>query len=465
MRKAARYGILQNAAIGILNISVQPHNARSIIFDKKKAYMVPDRKSPPAIHDAVEFEYKLPPLNTSSLDNGLPLYWLNAGVQDVVQLDWIFPAGLWYEQKPSVAHATAGLLKNGTSKYTAEQIHEALEFYGAQLKTNAGNDFATISLYALTKHLPALLPMVLEIITDATFPETEVEIHKRNAIQRLLVNLRQCEFVANQRIDALLFGEHHPYGRFSKQENIEAITREDLVSFYQVHYSLANARMFMSGKVGENEVQIINGIFGKVPLVQMDIKPEQFAAPAASERTQRVMNDANGVQGAIRIGRLFPNRHHPDYTPMVVLNTLFGGYFGSRLMSNIREEKGYTYGIYSSLAPEINGGSLVIHAETGREVAELAVKEIYHEMEALRNEPAEEEELLLVKNYLLGNLLGDLDGPFSIMQRWRSLILNGFTEEQFNNNIRIYKTITTQEVQALAQKYFNTEDYYEVVVI
>ena len=86
-------------------------------------------------------------------------------------------------------------------------------------------------------------------------------------------------------------------------------------------------------------------------------------------------------------------------------------------------------------------------------------------MEALRNEPAEEEELLLVKNYLLGNLLGDLDGPFSIMQRWRSLILNGFTEEQFNNNIRIYKTITTQEVQALAQKYFNTEDYYEVVVI
>src|SRR3954471_22080804 len=114
---------------------------------------VPDRKTPPPIHDAIEFSYVLPPINNHFLDNGLPLYWLNAGVQDVVQIDWVFPAGLWYEQKPSVAHATAGLLKNGTSAHTAEQIHEALEFYGSQLKVAAGNDFATITLYTLTKHL------------------------------------------------------------------------------------------------------------------------------------------------------------------------------------------------------------------------------------------------------------------------------------------------------------------------
>ena len=427
--------------------------------------MVLDRSTPPAIHDAVEFEYKLPPLTTTKLDNGLPLYWLNAGVQDVVQIDWVFPAGLWYEQKQSVAHATAGLIKNGTERYTAEQIHEALEFYGAQLKASAGNDNATITLYSLTKHLPSLLPMVLEIITNATFPQTEVEIHKRNAIQRLLVNLRQCEFVANQRIDALLFGDTHPYGRFTKQENIEAITREDLLSFYHVHYSLANAQIFMSGKVGDADVKCLNDIFGTAPLVQQDITPEKFSDAIVSERKQRIMNDVNGVQGAIRIGRLFPNRHHPDYTPMVVLNTLFGGYFGSRLMSNIREEKGYTYGIYSSLSPEINGGSLVIHAETGRDVAELAVKEVYHEMEMLCKEAPDDEELLLVKNYLLGNILGDLDGPFSIMQRWRTLIINGFTEEQFNNNIRIYKSITAPQLQEIAQKYFKPEDYYEVVVI
>ena len=427
--------------------------------------MVLDRNVSPAIHDAVEFEYKLPPINKNKLDNGLPLYWLDAGVQDVVQVDWIFPAGLWYEQKPAVAHATAGLLKNGTTKHTAEQINEALEFYGAQLKVAAGNDYATVTLYALTKHLPVLLPMVLEIITEATFAESEVEIHKHNAIQRLLVNLRQCEFVANQKIDALLFGPDHPYGRCSKKENIEGLTQEDLVTFYRNHYTLSNVQMFMAGRISEKEVNCINEVFGKYSLEKTEIKERLFTGSVSPEKIHRIANDPNGVQGAVRIGRLFPNRHHPDYSPMVVLNTLFGGYFGSRLMSNIREDKGYTYGIYSSLSPEINGGSFVIHTETGRDVIEKAIKEIYHEMEVLCNEAATEDELLLVKNYLLGGLLGDLDGPFSILQRWRTLILNGFTEDYFNNNIRIYKTITPKELQALAQKYFGKDDFHEVVVI
>ena len=427
--------------------------------------MILDRKTPPAIHDAVEFEYKLPPVNAGKLSNGLPLYWLNAGVQDVVQIDWVFPAGLWYEQKPSVAHATAGLLKNGTSKYTARQIHEALEFYGAQLKVNAGNDYATVTLYSLTKHLPELLPMVYEIITDSTFPEEEVAIHKQNAIQRLLVNLRQCEFVANQQIDAMLYGSAHPYGRYSQRENIEQLTKEDLIEFYHNYYALSGVKIFMAGKVGGQEVKYINEVFGKAELNIPAIKKAEFAIIASQERIHRIDNDANGVQGAVRIGRLFPNRHHPDYSPMVVLNTLFGGYFGSRLMSNIREDKGYTYGIYSSVSPELHGGSLIIHTETGKDVIDKAIKEVYREMEVLCNERVSEEELLLVKNYLLGGLLADLDGPFSILQRWRTLILNGFTEEYFINNINIYKNTTAEELQTLAQKYFDPKDFYEIAVI
>lgn len=427
--------------------------------------MILDRTIAPAIHDAVDFDYVLPAINTVKLDNGLPLYWLNAGVQDVVQIDWIFPAGLWYEQAASVAHATTGLLKSGTSKHTSQQIHEALEFYGAQLKASAGNDYATVTLHAMTKHLPDLLPMVLEIITDSIFPETELEIHKRNAIQKLLVHLRQCEFVANQQIDALLYGEDHPYGRYSRKEKMEALKREDVLSFYKKHFNLANVRIFMGGKIGDKEVKSLNEIFGKVTLTDGQVLRGTFPVVTSAERIHLISNDPNGVQGAIRVGRLFPNRHHPDYTPMVVLNTLFGGYFGSRLMSNIREDKGYTYGIYSSLSPEINGGSLTIHTETGRDVVEAAVKEIYKEMEILCSEAATDDELLLVKNYLLGGLLGDLDGPFSILHRWRSIILNGFDESYFNNNVRIYKSVTPAELQALAQKYFNPSDFHEVVVI
>lgn len=427
--------------------------------------MIIDRTVPPEIRDAVDFDFKLPPINKHSLDNGLPLYWLDAGVQDVIQVDWVFPAGLWQEQIPSVAHATAGLLKSGTNKYSSAQINEALEFYGAQLKVSAGNDYAIVTLYALTRHLRALLPMVFEILTDSTFPEAELETHKRNAIQKLLINLRQCEFVANQKIDAFLFGEEHPYGRYSRKEKMEALKREDVLSFYKECYRLDNVKIFMGGKVGDDEVKSINAVFGQMNITQSIPEKKQYPITPATERKHRIANDPNGVQGAIRIGREFPNRHHPDYTPMVVLNTLFGGYFGSRLMSNIREEKGFTYGIYSSLSPEVSGGSLVIQTETGTAVIEQAVSEIYREMSILCNTLPSDEELLLVKNYLLGGLLGDLDGPFSILQRWRSLILNGFNENQFYNNVHIYKTITPAELQALAQKYFDPKDFYELVVV
>ncbi|MEI8278836.1 MAG: pitrilysin family protein [Bacteroidota bacterium] len=427
--------------------------------------MLVDRKKAPAIHDAIEFEYILPSIEQIKLSNGLPLYWLNSGVQDVVEIDWVFPGGLWYETKDAIAHATAGLLKNGTSKHTSQQINEALEFYGASLKVNASNDFATVTLYSLTKHLPKILPIVFEIITEASFPEDEVNIYKQNAIQRLMVNLRQSEFVANQRIDAILFGDDHPYGRFTKKETIENLGRSDLMAFYHKQYNLSNVKIFMAGNIGTVEVKNIEEVFGKVAITPTLPDTLSFQSPAIVERKQNILNDPNGVQAAIRIGRLFPNRHHADFTPMVVLNTLFGGYFGSRLMSNIREDKGYTYGIYSSLSPFVNGGSLTIHTEVGRDVMESAVKEVYHEMQLICNEKVQEEELLLVKNYLLGNMLGDLDGPFSILQRWRTLILNGFTSENFDKNIQIYKSISAEELLTLAQKYFKSDDYYEVVVV
>jgi zinc protease len=425
-----------------------------------------DRRTPPPIKDAVHFTYSLPPIQTHTLQNGIPLYWLAGGVQDVVEVDWVFPAGTWQEDKPAVAQATAVLLKSGTKKRTSHQIAEAFEFYGAYLKAGAGPDWATLTLHCLTKHLDELLPIVHEILTEASFPESELGIYKRNSIQRLSVNLRQSEFVANQKIDALLFGEAHPYGRFTRKEKIEAVTREDVVKHWKACYDLSKARIFMAGKIDEAAMHEIEKVFGATKTGRGDERVQAFSISAPSERVHRVINDPAGVQGAIRIARQFPNRQHPDFAPMVVLNTVFGGYFGSRLMSNIREEKGYTYGIYCSMSPLQHGGSLTVHTEVGRDVAEDAVKEIWKEMDGLCNELVDEEELLLVKNYLLGGLLGDLDGPFQVLARWRTIILNGFTEEQFHRNVAIYKSITAEEVQRLAVKYYsNRQDWYEVVVI
>ena len=161
----------------------------------------------------------------------------------------------------------------------------------------------------------------------------------------------------------------------------------------------------------------------------------------------------------------FPNRHHPDFLKAQVLNNVFGGFFGSRLMSNIREEKGYTYGIYSYLENHIQQSAWVISTEAGRDVCEATVTEVYKEMEILRSEEVDEEELLLVRNYMMGSILGDLDGPFHIINRWKNIILNGLTEDYFYRQINTIKTVTAEELQRLANQYLVPENFYELVVI
>lgn len=427
--------------------------------------MPTDRKIAPAIHDAVSFNFSLPAIQKHVFPNQIPLYWIDSSVQDVIEIDWVFPAGIWYEPLPMVSQAVAALFKNGTSRRSANELNEALEFYGASFRVIPGNDYATVTLHALTRHLPDILPVIQEILTEAVFPEEELEIFKTNAVQRLLVSLRQGEFVANQQMDALLFGENHPYGRYTKKEAIEALTRADLQAFYKKNYDIGQVQIFMAGKFGKKEIDLLEEAFGRQEIYASSIPYMPAPSPAPSGQKLHLDHDPQGVQGAIRIGRLFPNRLHPDFAPMVVLNTVLGGYFGSRLMRNIREEKGFTYGIYSALSSYIHGGSFVIHTETGREVTMAAVSEIYHEMERLCREPIPEEELALVKNYLLGNLLGELDGPFQVLQRWRSLILNGLKEEDFHNNVNTYKMMTSKRLHELARQYFLPEQFYEVVVM
>jgi predicted Zn-dependent peptidase len=425
-----------------------------------------NRKQTPPVLDAVNFAYNLQPLQQERLGNNIPLYWLNAGTQDVVQVDWVFNAGLWQEQQTAVAQAVAALLKNGTAVRTALEINEAIEFYGASLKVSANNDYTIVTLHTLTRHLAALLPVIKEILTEASFHQQELQTYIQNARQRLGVSLRQCDFVANRHIDAYLFGRQHPYGRFTEDADLQALNTAALRDFHRKYYQSGNCRIFMAGKLDKTQVEMVAAHFGREQWGDTRVpEARQHATTPAQERKYRINNDENGVQGAVRIARSFPTRKHPDFAPMQILNTLFGGYFGSRLMANIREEKGFTYGIYSQVYNYRYDGALLIATEAGRDVCEQTVTEIYKEMDLLCQEKVSEEELLLVKNYLLGNILGDLDGPFSIMQRWKNIILNDLPQDQFDQNIELYKAIGPEKLRDLAQHYLNKEDYYELVVI
>ncbi|MCX8470188.1 MAG: pitrilysin family protein [Chitinophagaceae bacterium] len=425
-----------------------------------------NRKIAPPILNATDFTFQLADITQAQLANGMPFYYLNAGAQEVVNIELVFDAGTWQQHKPGVAQAAASLLKNGTTKKTALEINELIEFYGANLKCGASNDFANVNISCMSKHLHHLLPLLFELLTESIFPEHELEIYKQTTIQRMQVSLKKSDFVANRKIDEYLFGYHHPYGFYNNISDIQAIETKDLREYILQYYSFDNCKIFLSGKFNDGIIKDVETIFGSSKWNDSDaIIRNEFTVTPAEQKKYRITNDENGVQGSVRMSMPFIKKAHPDFAPMIIVNTLFGGYFGSRLMSNIREDKGYTYGIYSYLYNNKHEGAFGISTEAGKDVCEATVQEIYKEIEILKTEPVDTEELQLVKNYILGGLVGDLDGPFQIMQRWKNLLLFGFDKSRFDSNIEIYKTITPAQIQELANRYFIADNFYELVVV
>ena len=426
---------------------------------------MPDRKTAPPIKDAIEFEILLKPYDHFVLDNGVPVYTIHAGSQEVLQMEMVFYAGNWFEEQKIVASATNFLLKNGTGKRSAFQLNEDFEYYGAYCNRACYNETAVVSLSTLNKHFATLLPVISEMITDSVFPGEELDIYKQNSKQKLSVNLRKCDFVAARLIDAYLYGAHHPYGKYTNAADIDALDTGMVKDFFRQYYLNGSCVIFVSGKLPLQLPQLLNESFGKLSIGNPTFKTGIISSSAVEQKKYRVQNDINGVQGSIRIARPFPNRHHPDFMKVQVLNTLFGGFFGSRLMNNIREDKGYTYGIHSYVQNHVQQSGWLISTEAGKDVCEATVEEVYKEMKILREEIVGEEELLLVRNYLIGNILGDLDGPFQIMGRWKNLILNNLEADYFYESIKTIKSISADELRELAKKYLVPEDFYELVVI
>lgn len=436
-----------------------------ISTDSRKDMLV--RTEPPSIKDPVDFEVILPKCEVQRLSNGVEVYLLNMGTEDTMMVNLVFYAGNCFEKKRLVAAATANLLKNGTSKRNAFELNEHFEFYGSYLSRHCYHETSELVLHCLNKHADELIPVIGEIVSDSVFPEKELEIYIQNSKQKLKVNLQKCEFVASRLIEANMFGEQHPYGTYSTLEDYEALERSDLLEFYDRYFKNGHCVIFAAGKLPSNIMELLEKEIGRLPLKNHRIagKDIVYNFQPAPEKKKLVINDPHGVQAAIRIARHFPNRHHPDFQKVMVLNNIYGGFFGSRLMTNIREDKGYTYGIYSYLMNQIHQSGWMISTEAGRDVSTATVTEVYNEMNALTNEIIDEEELKMTRNFMIGTILGDLDGPFQVLGRWKNLVLNDLDDNYFYSAIHTIKTISAEELQQLAKKYLVPDEFYEVVVI
>lgn len=406
--------------------------------------------------------FNLPDYSIEKLDNGIPVLLFNAGEQEVTKLDLIFKAGSWHQQLPMTAPSTASLLNSGTKTLSSRDIANKTDFFGAHLLASATRDHATATVFTLNKHLEEMTALLEEVVKNAAFPEDEIETYLRNQKHHLMVNEQKVDYLARTRFNQHLFGEQHPYGKFLKEKYFKNVNRESLLKYHADYYHGGNAYLMASGKIPGNLMQILNRHFGQAEWKKQAVTEKQFTPKSYAPGEYRVeKNDA--VQSALRMGKVFITRNHPDFKAMKVVNTLFGGYFGSRLMKNIREDKGYTYGIYSSVSSLLHEGIFSISAETGKEVTDKAIHEIFVELEKLHNEKVGDEELNTVKNYLLGNVLKMVDGAFAASDFFRSLYDNGQDERYFHELIHTIKTIDAEKIRELAQKHLRKEDFIQIV--
>lgn len=424
---------------------------------KKKG---PDRRQAPPIR-AIE-RLQLPPILTYRLSNGMPVYEIRLGTQEVVKLEVIFHAGRPYEVKKLVARATAAQVKEGSRQHHSVEIDEHFDFYGSSLSVPSNLDTANLVLYSLTKHFGQVLPMVAEILADPVFPEEELLQFRQRNQRRLLVDLSKPDVVAYRQITECIFGESHPYGYNSRPADYDQLTRADLSDHHRRLFNAGNGFILISGKTDDALLSLLDQHLGQA----IPPGPAAVASPVVTTRPpgQIHLPFPDRVQAAIRIGRRLFNRQHADYPGLYVLNTILGGYFGSRLMANIREEKGYTYNIYSLLDNMRFDGGLYIGTEVGNEFVEDTLRQIYREMEELQETLVEEEELEMVRNYLLGNFLTMLDGPFNVSEVVKTLLTDGVPPAHFDELVATVQTIDAPALRSLAQQYLNRQDMWEVVV-
>lgn len=398
-----------------------------------------------------------------TLANGCDVFCFNSGDQELVRIEWIFNNLRFDPEKPLLNTATNTMLTDGTTSLTSAEIADKIDFYGAFLSVDYGFEQSLVTLYSLTKHLDKTLPVVKDILTNSIFPQKELETFIRNQQQKLQVSLQKNDVVARRTFNKALYGDTI-YGLTAEVDTYNTLQRDDLLTHFKQMYQPSNCTIIIAGKVEQPALDLLAGTFGE--------GWENLATPA--NITQPEVNRAadnfyyvekpEALQSAIRMGTPFINREHPDFPAVQVLNTVLGGYFGSRLMNNIREDKGYTYGIGSGITSYKQGGALFIATEVGADVCKAATIEIEKEINLLKTELIPEDELNLVRNYMLGSLLGSLENVFSHADKFKNLYFSGIGYEYYDRYTNIVKNVTAEELLRLANTYLDYNGFYKVIV-
>lgn len=420
-----------------------------------------DRTIQPEINDIESVKYLLP--EQWQLGNGINVWGLNGGSQELVKIDFIFEAGTWYQPANLVAGLSNAFMNQGSLNYSAQEIAEIFDAKGAYLTLNADQQFGSVSILTLNKYFAEIMKVTADVIKNPVFPQKEISTQIAKKKQQFIVENNKVKVLAQKRFSQVLFGESHAYANTNKASDYSNLKREHLVDFHRKHYIANNCRIIVAGLYNGEVKDALEHYFGDQSSME-GIGPSQRdnLIQSASVR-EHFVKKAGSLQSAMRVGRLVPNRTHPDYNGLSILATILGGYFGSRLMMNIREEKGYTYGIGAGIFSMKNAAFFSVSTEVGTEFCRPTLDEIYAELKRMCDEPVPAHELDTVKRYLFGETYRSFDGVFAMSNSLRALVEADLDYSHYDGFIDKLKTITPAELQELACKYLNPADMFQVV--
>jgi zinc protease len=419
------------------------------MLDRSKA---PDFKIPTSIEFPTPIQRTLP--------NGVHLYFIPTPEIDAVKLEISSTINESSKNKLLVPYFSLEMVTEGTITKDAAQLDDFFDTYASEVETESGFENHGLSILTTKKHFDKVLPIFRELLTEATFPEKELSKKKKQKALSIHINRDKNSHRASQLFRRALFGENHPFGQIIEEKDVDAVIREDLLDFYKKDL-WTNSEIYLTGNLDEFQINDITREIGNIPV-------EFFPNPAINfpPQNQRklIEEKEKSVQSSIRIGCHLVPKSHPDYFKLNLMNTILGGYFGSRLIKNIREDKGHTYGIYSSIGGLRHSDYWVVMADVIKEHGEAVIDEVYKEIDKLKFEPVSAHEFEVVRNYMIGKLLSQFSSGFELIGRFKSIHQAGLDFGFYQQHLEYILSATPEDIMEVSSQYLHRERMVEVIV-
>ncbi len=397
------------------------------------------------------------------LPNGVPLFLINEGVRDVVRLDLLFSGGYAVQNQPLQALFTNRMLREGCSAMGATAFSRSIDSCGAWIETYSTQECNHVTLYSLKRHIGKLLKIISDAVKSPAFSERRLNVVRAANKSHFQVNSCKVDVVAQRHFEKSLWGAEHKFGRLVTVEDYDAITVESLREYYARVYGACNCSIFLSGNIDDAIVQTVTNYFGEeqwgasTPVKIDDVPP----VGSACGRVDVKVNDT--MQSTVKIGSMTLDTSHPDFQTLKYMTVLLGGFFGSRLMTNIRERNGYTYHIEADISAFGKRNALVVTSETSNEYVSPLIAEVYNEFSRLQNEPVSLKEMEKLRNCTLGELCREYEGVIAKADIFINTYLSGEPFESVNKYLNVVRTATPEDFMRMAQAHLSPEKMIEIV--